>query len=81
VLAVGLLIGALEKAVLSGPTTGGGLETMLLGLSGAVLGGMAARAYGWYQTPLQPAGVVASIAGAMLILFINRLISQFRRTG
>jgi uncharacterized membrane protein YeaQ/YmgE (transglycosylase-associated protein family) len=81
VLVVGLIIGALEKAVLSGPTTGGGLETMLLGVSGAVLGGMAARAYGWFQTPIHPAGVVASIAGAMLILLVNRLLSQSRRTS
>jgi uncharacterized membrane protein YeaQ/YmgE (transglycosylase-associated protein family) len=81
VLVVGLIIGALEKAVLSGATTGGSLETMLLGVSGAVLGGMAARAYGWYQTPIQPAGIVVSIAGAMLILFVNRLLSQSRRAS
>ena len=54
---------------------------MLLGVSGAVFGGIAARAYGWYETPLHPAGVVASIAGAIPVLFINRLLSQSRRTG
>ena len=80
VLAVGLLIGALDKFVMSGPTAGGSIETMFLGISGAVFGGIAARAYGWYQTPFHPAGVVASIAGAILVLFINRLISQSRRT-
>ena len=81
VLAVGLIIGGLEKFVLSGPTTVGSLETMFLGISGAVFGGVAARAYGWYETPFHPAGVVASIAGAILVLFINRLLSQSRRTG
>jgi uncharacterized membrane protein YeaQ/YmgE (transglycosylase-associated protein family) len=81
VLAVGLLIGGLEKFVMAGPTTGGSIETMLLGISGAVFGGIAARAYGWYETPIHPAGVVASIVGAILVLFISRLLSQSRRTG
>ena len=81
VLAVGVLVGGLERFVLPGPSSADGVETMLLGVSGAVLGGMCARAYGWYQTPLHPAGVVASMAGAFLVLFINRLISRARRTG
>ena len=81
VLAVGVLIGGLEKFVLSGPTTGGSIETMLLGVWGAVFGGIAVCAYGWYETPLHLAGVVASIAGAILVLFINRLLSQSPRTG
>jgi uncharacterized membrane protein YeaQ/YmgE (transglycosylase-associated protein family) len=81
VLLVGLVIGGLEKLLLSGPTTGSSFETMFLGIAGALLGGFAARAYGWFQTPLHPAGVVASIGGAMLILFISRLISQPRRAG
>jgi uncharacterized membrane protein YeaQ/YmgE (transglycosylase-associated protein family) len=81
VLAVGVLIGGLERFVMSGPTTAGSLETMLLGICGAVFGGIVARAYGGYPTPLHPAGIVASIAGAILVLFINRLISQPRRTS
>jgi uncharacterized membrane protein YeaQ/YmgE (transglycosylase-associated protein family) len=81
VVLVGLIMGGLEKLLLSGPTTGSGFETVFLGIAGALLGGFAARAYGWFQTPLHPAGVVASIGGAMLILFVSRLISQPRRTG
>ena len=80
VLAVGLLIGALEKFVMSGPTTGGSIETMFLGHFWGRVRGHCRPSLRLVPDPLYPAGVVASIAGAILVLFINRLIGQSRRT-
>ena len=69
----GLIVGALAKLVMPGRDPGGIIVTMLLGIAGAVLGGMIGRGMGLYQTN-QTAGFFMSFLGAVILLFIYRLI-------
>lgn len=75
---VGLLTGALAKAIMPGRDPGGLIVTMLLGLSGAVLGSVVGRALGWYETG-ESAGLLLAIAGAVLLLTMYRSLSETRR--
>ena len=72
-LIIGLVIGAIAKLLMPGKDPGGCIITMLLGIAGAFVAGYLGRAFGWYQAG-QPAGFIASVIGAMLLLLIYRLI-------
>jgi uncharacterized membrane protein YeaQ/YmgE (transglycosylase-associated protein family) len=75
----GLIIGVIAKLVMPGRDPGGIIVTILLGIVGAVLGGYIGQAVGMYG-PNQSAGVFMSILGAVLVLFIYRLVVGRRRT-
>jgi len=75
-LIIGLLVGAIAKFLMPGKDPGGCIVTILLGIAGAFVAGYLGQAIGWYQ-PGQPAGFIASVIGAMLLLLLYRLI--FRR--
>ena len=72
-LIIGLIVGAIAKLLMPGRDPGGCIVTTLLGIVGALIAGYIGHAIGWYQ-PGQPAGFIASIIGAMLLLLIYRLI-------
>lgn len=76
---IGLLAGALAKAFMPGKDPGGWFMTMLLGVAGAVVAGFLGRVVGWYS-PGQGAGLVASVLGAMLVLWLYRK-SQAGKVG
>jgi len=69
----GLIVGALAKLVMPGRDPGGIIVTMLLGIAGAVVGGMIGRGMGLYETN-QTAGFFMSFLGAVILLFVYRLI-------
>jgi uncharacterized membrane protein YeaQ/YmgE (transglycosylase-associated protein family) len=71
-LVIGLIVGAIAKFVMPGKDPGGILITMLLGVAGAFVATFLGRALHWYE-PGQEAGFIASILGAMLILWLYRL--------
>jgi uncharacterized membrane protein YeaQ/YmgE (transglycosylase-associated protein family) len=75
----GLIIGVIAKLVMPGRDPGGIIVTMLLGIVGAVFGGFVGRALGMYG-PNESAGVFMSILGAVLVLFVYRLMVGRRRT-
>ena len=75
-LAIGLVVGAIAKFLMPGKDPGGCIITILLGIAGAFVAGWLGQVIGWYQ-PGQPAGFIASIIGAMLLLLLYRLL--FRR--
>jgi uncharacterized membrane protein YeaQ/YmgE (transglycosylase-associated protein family) len=75
----GLIIGAIAKLVMPGRDPGGIIVTMLLGIVGAIFGGFVGRALGMYG-PNESAGVFMSILGAVIVLFIYRLMVGRRRT-
>lgn len=77
---VGLIVGAIAKLVMPGRDPGGILVTMLLGIAGALLGGLLGRALGWYGEG-EPAGWIVSIVGAILLLFIYRKAFGGTRTA
>lgn len=70
---VGLIVGALAKLIMPGRDPGGIIVTMLLGIGGSLLAGLLGRAVGWYREG-EPAGFIASVIGAIVILAIYRLI-------
>ena len=69
----GLIVGAIAKLLMPGRDPGGIIVTMALGIAGAVLGGFIGRALGWYGEQ-DPAGFLMSLAGAVLLLWIYRMM-------
>ena len=76
-LIIGLVVGAIAKLLTPGRDPGGCIITILLGIAGAFVAGYLGRLAGWYQ-PGQPAGFIASIIGAVILLLIYRLIAGKR---
>ena len=74
----GLVVGVLAKLVMPGKDPGGVIITILLGIAGAIVGTYIGRALGFYGTN-QAAGIIMSILGAMVLLFLYRVV-QRRRT-
>jgi uncharacterized membrane protein YeaQ/YmgE (transglycosylase-associated protein family) len=72
-IVVGLIVGALAKLIMPGRDPGGIIITMLLGIGGSVIAGMIGRALGLYGAG-EPAGFIASIIGAIVLLAIYRAI-------
>ncbi len=72
-LIIGLVVGVIAKLLMPGRDPGGFIITMLIGVAGALVAGLLGRAVGWYHSG-EPAGFIASIIGAMLLLFIYRMI-------
>ena len=69
-LLIGLVVGALAKFVIPGKQDGGMLATMLLGVAGAIVVGIAGRALGWYPTAGEGPGLIASVIGAVALVLI-----------
>jgi uncharacterized membrane protein YeaQ/YmgE (transglycosylase-associated protein family) len=65
----GLIIGVIAKLLTPGRDPGGFLITILLGIAGMFLGSYVGRLLGFYG-PGQPAGWIASILGALVLLFV-----------
>jgi len=74
----GLIVGALAKLLMPGRDPGGIIVTMAIGIVGALVGGWLGRAVGWYG-PNDGAGYIVSILGAILLLWIYRMVAV-RRT-
>ncbi len=72
-LIIGLIVGAIAKLLMPGKDPGGFIITILLGIAGAFLAGFIGRALHWYG-PNDPAGFIASVIGAIILLVIYRLI-------
>jgi uncharacterized membrane protein YeaQ/YmgE (transglycosylase-associated protein family) len=79
-LIIGLIVGAIAKLLMPGRDPGGFIVTMLLGVAGALLAGFLGRAMGWYETTNSGPGIIASVLGAMLLLFLYRVFTGRRRT-
>jgi uncharacterized membrane protein YeaQ/YmgE (transglycosylase-associated protein family) len=77
-IVIGALAGGIAKLIMPGRDPGGCLMTILLGVAGAVLAGFLGQAVGWYR-PGEGAGFLAAIVGAIILLFIYRLVANRRR--
>jgi uncharacterized membrane protein YeaQ/YmgE (transglycosylase-associated protein family) len=71
ILLVGLVVGAVARLLMPGRGPSGLLVTSLLGVLGSVAAHLIGVAGGWYGTN-EPAGFVASVLGAMLLLWVYR---------
>jgi uncharacterized membrane protein YeaQ/YmgE (transglycosylase-associated protein family) len=75
----GLIVGAIAKLLMPGRDPGGIIVTMALGIAGALLGGFVGRALGWYGEN-DGAGFLMSLVGAVLLLWIYRMMVGRRQT-
>ena len=76
-IVIGALAGIIAKAIMPGRDPGGCIVTILLGVAGALVAGFIGNAVGWYR-PGEGAGFIAAIVGAIIILFVYRLIAARR---
>ena len=74
---IGLAVGIVAKLLMPGRDPGGFIITTLLGIAGAFVARFIGQRLGWYG-PTDPAGFVASIGGAMILLVIYRLLFKRR---
>lgn len=72
-LLIGLVIGALAKAIMPGKDPGGILITIVIGVAGSLIAGFLGRSFGWYAIG-EPAGFIASIVGSLILLAGYRMV-------
>lgn len=75
---LGLLAGIIAKAILPGDDPGGIIVTTIIGIVGALLGGLIARALGLgdpIDTFFSLSTWIAAIVGAIILLLIYRLVA------
>ncbi len=75
---IGAVAGILAKWIMPGRDPGGCIVTILLGIAGALLAGFIGNAVGWYSQG-QAGSFIAATLGAIVILFIYRLVMRRRR--
>ena len=73
-LIVGLVIGAFARLLFPGRQLGGLLMSLLLGVAGSCVAGYLGRGMGFYDVPGQGTGIVASLIGALMLLFVYRAV-------
>jgi uncharacterized membrane protein YeaQ/YmgE (transglycosylase-associated protein family) len=66
---IGFVVGLVARAILPGTQSLGIILTALLGIAGSFIAGFIGQAMGWY-TAGAPAGFIASVVGAIVLLFI-----------
>jgi uncharacterized membrane protein YeaQ/YmgE (transglycosylase-associated protein family) len=72
---VGLIVGAIARFVMPGEQKMGWIMTGALGIGGSLLAGFLGQMLGWYKAG-QGAGWIASVVGALILLFVvNKLQS------
>jgi uncharacterized membrane protein YeaQ/YmgE (transglycosylase-associated protein family) len=76
-IVVGFIVGLIARAIMPGRQSMGIILTTILGIVGAVLAGFLGRQLGWYAAN-QPAGWIASVVGAIIVLFIAGLVMKNR---
>ena len=75
----GLVVGIVAKLLMPGRDPGGFIVTTVLGIVGAVVGGFLGRTLGLYG-PGEPAGFLMATLGAVVLLFIYRMIRRPARS-
>ncbi|MBN9463981.1 MAG: GlsB/YeaQ/YmgE family stress response membrane protein [Burkholderiales bacterium] len=76
-LIIGLVIGAVAKFIMPGTQGGGIIVTIILGIVGSFVATFIGQALGWYP-PGASAGFIASVIGAIIVLWIYGLVMKKR---
>lgn len=71
---IGLIVGALAKLIMPGRDPGGILITIVIGIIGSFIAGFLGRSLGWYNEG-EPVGFIASVIGAIILLFLYRMVT------
>ncbi len=74
---IGALAGGLAKLIMPGKDPGGCIVTIVLGIAGAALAGFIGNSLGWYEQG-EGAGFIAAVLGAIIILFVYRMVAGRR---
>jgi uncharacterized membrane protein YeaQ/YmgE (transglycosylase-associated protein family) len=77
---IGFVIGLVARALIPGRDPAGFIITTVLGIAGALIGSLIGRMFGLYGEG-QPAGLVMSILGAVLLLIGYRYFAPTASTG
>lgn len=72
-LLIGLVVGAVAKAIMPGKDPGGIIVTMILGVVGSMLAHWIGLTAGWYSQDQAP-GFIAAVLGAVIVLAIYRAV-------
>ncbi len=75
---IGFFIGLLARFIKPGNDSMGFILTTVLGIVGALVGGFMGRVFGIYN-PDEPAGFIASVIGAILVLVVAKALMGSRR--
>ena len=67
----GLIVGIVAKFLMPGRDPGGFVTTAILGIVGALVGGVIGRLVGWYSEG-DPVGFIMAVVGAIAVLAIYR---------
>lgn len=78
IILVGLVVGVLARLIKPGKQNIGIILTIMLGIVGALLAGWVGRMLGWYGEG-EKVGFIASLIGAVVLLFIAEFINGRRR--
>ena len=70
---IGLIVGLIARAVKPGDDKLGWIMTIILGIAGSFLASFIGVSMGWYAQG-QPAGWIASIIGAIILLAIYSMV-------
>lgn len=71
---IGFLIGLIARALMPGRDTAGFVVTTVLGVAGALVGSLIGRVLGLYGEG-EPAGLIMSVVGAVLLLVVYRYLA------
>ncbi|MFZ3126324.1 MAG: GlsB/YeaQ/YmgE family stress response membrane protein [Acidovorax sp.] len=74
-LIIGLIVGFIARAIKPGDDKLGWIMTALLGVAGSFLASYVGAAMGWYAQGT-PAGWIASVAGAVVLLVLYSLVKS-----
>lgn len=70
---IGFVVGLLARALKPGNDKLGLVMTSVLGIAGSLLAGWAGQQMGWYA-PGAPAGFIASVVGAIVLLVVYGMV-------
>lgn len=79
---IGLVAGLIARAIMPGRQSMGLIATTLLGMAGSLVGGFIGSLFrtGGDRWALTPAGLILSVLGAVLVLFLVGLVGRGRGT-
>jgi len=72
---IGFIVGVLARFFFPGPVPMGFIMTVIVGIVGSIIGGLIARLFSRPPpgTPFHPAGIILSIIGAIVLIWILRM--------
>ncbi len=74
IILIGFVVGIVAKFLMPGRDPAGFIITVIIGIVGSVIATYLGRALGFYQVG-QSAGFIAAVLGAIILLFLYRLVT------